>query len=65
MERGTKEWNGESRNGAGNQGMERGIKEWNGHVSQGFTQQEGEDYDEIFAHVAKYHSIRSVLAMAN
>ena len=34
-------------------------------VAQGFTQQEGEDYDEIFAPVAKYNSIRSVLAIAN
>eukprot|EP00794_Sanderia_malayensis_P011707 gene11707-biopygen9383 len=34
-------------------------------VAQGYTEEAGEDYDEIFAPVAKYNSIRSVLAIAN
>ena len=34
-------------------------------VAQGFSQQAGEDYDDIFAPVARYSSIRSVLAIAN
>ena len=34
-------------------------------VAQGYTQEAGLDYDEIFAPVARYSSIRSVLAIAN
>ena len=34
-------------------------------VAQGYSQQHGVDYDEVFAPVAKYSSIRSVLAIAN
>ena len=36
-----------------------------GLVAQGFSQQAEEDYDDIFAPVARYSSIRSVLAIAN
>ena len=34
-------------------------------VAQGFSQQEGIDYDDTFAPVAKYSSIRTVLAISN
>ena len=34
-------------------------------VAQGYSQEPGQDYDEIYAPVAKYTSIRSVLAIAN
>ena len=34
-------------------------------VAQGFSQQEGVDYEETFAPVAKYSSIRTVLAISN
>ena len=34
-------------------------------VAQGYSQEAGVDYDEVFAPVARYKSIRSVLAIAN
>ena len=34
-------------------------------VAQGYSQEEGVDYNEVFAPVAKYKSIRTVLAIAN
>ena len=34
-------------------------------VAQGFSQEAGVDYNEVFAPVARYKSIRSVLAIAN
>ena len=34
-------------------------------VSQGYLQSEGIDYDEVFSTVARYTSIRSLLALAN
>jgi hypothetical protein len=33
-------------------------------VARGFSQKEGEDYDETFALVARYTSIRSIIALA-
>jgi hypothetical protein len=33
-------------------------------VACGFSQKEGIDYDETFAHVARYTSIRAILAIA-
>jgi hypothetical protein len=33
-------------------------------VARGFSQKEGEDYDEAFAPVAKYTSIRAILSLA-
>ena len=32
-------------------------------VARGFSQIEGIDYDETFAHVTRYSSIRSILAL--
>jgi hypothetical protein len=32
-------------------------------VARGFSQKEGEDYDETFAHVARYTSIRSIMSL--
>ena len=34
-------------------------------VAQGYSQVEGMDYEEVFAPVARYNSIRSILAIAN
>ena len=34
-------------------------------VSQGYSESEGIDYDEVFSTVARYTSIRSLLALAN
>jgi hypothetical protein len=33
-------------------------------VSRGFSQKEGEDYDETFSLVAKYTSIRAIMSLA-
>ena len=33
-------------------------------VAQGYSQMEGEDYDEIFAPIARMESIRILLALA-
>ena len=34
-------------------------------VAQGYSQVEGMDYEEVFAPVARYNSIQSILAIAN
>ena len=34
-------------------------------VAQGYSQEAGQEYEEVFAPVARYSSIRSVLAIAN
>ena len=33
-------------------------------VAHGFSQKEGIDYDVIFAHVARYTTIRSIIALS-
>ena len=33
-------------------------------MARGFSQKEGEDYDETFALVARYTSIRSIMSLA-
>jgi hypothetical protein len=33
-------------------------------VARGFSQKEGIDYEETFAHVARYTSIRTIIALA-
>jgi hypothetical protein len=33
-------------------------------VARGFSEQEGEDYDETFAQIAKYTSIRAIISLA-
>jgi hypothetical protein len=33
-------------------------------VARGFSQQEGEDYDETFSPVARYTSIRAIISLA-
>ena len=33
-------------------------------AARGFTQKEGIDYDETFAHVAKYTTIRTIISLA-
>jgi hypothetical protein len=33
-------------------------------VARGFSQKEGEDYDENFAHVARYTSIRAIISIS-
>ena len=35
-----------------------------GFVARGFSQVEGIDYDETFSYVARYSSIRSILALS-
>jgi hypothetical protein len=32
-------------------------------VARGFSQKEGEDYDETFSHVARYTSIRAIMSL--
>lgn len=34
-------------------------------MAQGFSQKEGEDYEDMFSSVARYVSIRSVIALAS
>lgn len=34
-------------------------------VAQGYSQMKGIDYDEVFSPVARYASVRSLLAIAN
>ena len=34
-------------------------------VARGFSQKEGVDYDETFAHVARYTSIRAIISLAS
>ena len=34
-------------------------------LARGFSQKEGEDYDEMFAPVARYTSIRSIISIAS
>jgi hypothetical protein len=32
-------------------------------IARGFSQKEGEDYDETFVHVSKYTSIRAIMSL--
>ena len=34
-------------------------------MARGFSQKEGIDYEEIFSHVARYTSIRTIIALAS
>ena len=34
-------------------------------VARGFSQKEGIDYEETFAHVARYNSIRAIMALSS
>ena len=44
--------------------MDRSINKYNARfVARGFSQQEGEDYDETFALVARYTSIRAIISL--
>lgn len=46
-------------------GADGSIKKYKARfVACGFTQREGEDYDDIFALVARYTTIRSIVALA-
>eukprot|EP00253_Pinus_taeda_P032117 PITA_32117 len=44
--------------------FEEVVKQQARFVAQGFSQKEGIDYNEIFAHVARYTTIRSIIALA-
>jgi hypothetical protein len=45
-------------------GCQRSVKKYKERfVAKGFSQVEGVDYDEIFARVARYTSIRTIIAL--
>ena len=46
----------------GSDGSAKKFKAW--FVARGFSQKEGIDYDEIFAPVARYTTIRFIIALA-